>query len=513
MAEGFHEHGTKVTLLTSRYSGSARRSVAPFGQVVRVGGKFSVYPLALAWLLVHRRHVDAVVDSQNGIPFFSPAVVRRTTPVTLLIHHVHQQQFTEYFSRPLALFGRLLERQASALVYGERPVCVVSPSSRSDVRRQLRLSGPIFLVPCGQDRALDTAGRDRSVEPRLIYVGRLVRQKRLELLVEALAEVAERLTTVELHLVGDGEERSQLESLAQRLGVEHRLIFHGKVSDDRRDELLASAWLFVTPSVAEGWGLSAMEAAAHGVPTVSYRVPGLRDVIAEGSTGWLVDDQADLAPAIMNALGLLAVPANAAAYAANCLARVERFSWTATADRILGVLSSERDRLSSPFLDRRESSDAATVAVLAWRDLAGNLLGRIRRQDQVRIAPGAVELLIVGADEEGAAHALERMGVQSREVRSMRVARSADLIGWDFDAGALALDLSLGAGHQVVQLAGYITDQRDPPRRRHDAIEPAQSDTDTAYELHEDARARSADGALSPRLVPATDGRAALASE
>jgi glycosyltransferase involved in cell wall biosynthesis len=516
VAERFHEHGANVTLLTSRYRGSARSSAAPFGRIVRLGGTFSVYPMVLAWLLLHRRQVDAVVDSQNGIPFFSAAVVRRTTPVTLLIHHVHQQQFALYFPRPLAVLGRLLEKQVSTLVYGDRPVCVVSPSSRTEVRRQLGLAGPIFLVPCGQDRATRTGRRDRAVEPRLVYVGRFVRQKRLELLIDALGEVIDsKFATVELHLVGDGEARAELEQLAQRLGVAEHVVFHGKVPDSRRDELLASAWLFVSPSVAEGWGLSAMEAAAHGVPTVSFRVPGLQDVIADGSTGWLVDEEADLGTAIVKALGLLDSPAKAAVYAESCRARVERFSWAAAADRVLGVLSSERDRLSNPSGDRRESSDAATVAVLAWHDVASNVLGRIRRQDQIRIGPGAgaVEVLIVGADEQGAARALDRMGVASGEVDSMRVARSADLIGWDLDAGALTLGLRLGAGHEVVQLAGYLADGRGRPAALRGGLEPGRSGTLGSYHVIEGAPTRLAGGPYPPQLERAADDRTALASE
>ncbi|MCU1492134.1 MAG: group 1 glycosyl transferase [Acidimicrobiaceae bacterium] len=440
IAERFHAHGARVTLVTAGYRGAARRTETPFCTIVRMGNTFTVYPLALLWILLRLRRIDAVIDSQNGIPFFSPAVVRQRTPVALLIHHVHQHQFALYFPRWLTFIGRFLENQASSWVYGLRPVCVVSPSSRTEVRRQLSFRGPIFLVPCGQDATRNEAEVARSERPRIIYVGRFVRQKRLELLIRAIGEVViNEVPDMELHLVGDGEERIALERLVEELGLREQVVFHGKVSDARRDELVASSWLCVSPSVAEGWGMSIMEAAAYGVPALSLRVPGLQDTIEDGVTGWLADDKDDFGKAIVAALRTLEELTTAQVWANRCRARAQRFNWNATADRLLGILASERDRRLNPLLDRRESSDAATVVALERSFFPIEFLRRLRRQDQVRFASNTVALLLVGADEEGARSACIRIGLALDHVRSIRLARSADLIGWDLDAGAAEL--------------------------------------------------------------------------
>jgi hypothetical protein len=295
-------------------------------------------------------------------------------------------------------------------------------------------------VPCGQDTTLHENTTVRSERPRIIYVGRFVRQKRLELLARAIGDVvANEVPDVELHLVGDGEERVPLEHLVDELGLRERVIFHGKVPDARRDELLASSWLCVSPSIAEGWGMSIMEAAAHGVPALSLRVPGLQDTIEDGVTGWLANDEQDFAKMIVAALRSLEEPRAAEVWAARCRARAARFNWNATADRLLGILASERDRLVNPLLDRREPSDAATFAMLARSHFSNEFLQRLRRQDQVRFATSTVDLLLVGADERGAGRAFTRIGFPLHEVLSVRLARSADLIGWDLDAGAAEL--------------------------------------------------------------------------
>jgi glycosyltransferase involved in cell wall biosynthesis len=439
VAERIDELGGRVTLLTARHPGSARSSRTGFGTIRRMGNAFSVYPLALMWLLLHRRDVDAVIDSQNGIPFFSPLVLRRGTPSVLLIHHVHQEQFGLYFPSWLTFVGRLLENQGSALVYGSRAVCVVSPSSRTEVRKKLSFRGPIFVTPCGQDIGLDEARGNRSAEPSVVYVGRVVRQKRLELLIAGFTSVIAEYPNAQLHVIGDGDERERLEQLAADTGLNDQITFHGRVPDLRRDELLSSAWLFVTPSRAEGWGMSVMEAATLGVPALSFRVAGLQDAIEEGATGWLVDEGADLGPAISAALSELAVPAFAEQIASRCQARTKRFTWSTTADRLLGVLSSERERLLHLVLDRREMADLATVVTYGRSQFSLELFRRLRCQDQVRFESNTVELLLVGTDEDGATGALNRIGFPVGPANTMRVARSIDFIGWDLDVASAKL--------------------------------------------------------------------------
>ena len=157
--------GAEVTLLTSRPCGTARRERANFGQVIRLGGTFTTYPLVLAWLVWNRRRVDGVIDSENGIPYFTPLAVRRSTPVILLIHHVHQEQFAVYFPPVIRGVARWLERTATAWVYGRHPVCAVSPSTRGAIRRALGVRGS--RVCRAQRRPVARPLNDRAVPSQL----------------------------------------------------------------------------------------------------------------------------------------------------------------------------------------------------------------------------------------------------------------------------------------------------------------------------------------------------------
>jgi glycosyltransferase involved in cell wall biosynthesis len=427
VAQQLRRRGARVTLLTSRPKGAARAEETGFGRTVRGGGTFTVYLFALWWLLWHRRTVDAVIDSQNGIPFFSPLAVRRSTPVTLLVHHVHQHQFRLYFRWPLSRIGQWLEKTASRWVYGDRSICVVSPSSRTEVRRQLRLRGQIFVAACGQDRPV-AVDRVRSDRPRIVVVGRVVAHKRFDLLMRAMPAVLARFHRAELHVVGDGAGLGELRRLAEVTGVADAVHFHGRVSDEDRDRLLRSAWITVGCSVGEGWGLSMVEAAAAGVPAVGLRVPGLRDSILDGRTGWLVGDVGDLDTAVVNALHQLADPAVTAGMEHECRAWAARFTWQATADRLFAVLSGEFTRLRDDTAGTVRATDATTLIELPLSSLAGADLSRLPGTDQIDFGDGSARLLMFGGDEHEAVARLRSIGVEGPV--TARPARPFELLGW-----------------------------------------------------------------------------------
>src|SRR5215475_10671080 len=174
--------------LAARGSGQPRREYRDGIRIVRVGGRFTVYPLAAAWLLAHRRSFDAVLDCQNGIPFFTPCVLPRRVPVLCVVHHVHTAQFQVHFPAALARAGQFLEGPAARLAYRRHACVAVSPSTVTAMRERLRWTGDIYLIPNGapqpgQPRA---PGPGRSVS----WVGRLVAHKRAELLLPVARRLA-----------------------------------------------------------------------------------------------------------------------------------------------------------------------------------------------------------------------------------------------------------------------------------------------------------------------------------
>ncbi|WP_241837956.1 glycosyltransferase [Streptomyces sp. CB03234] len=211
------------------------------------------------------------------------------------------------------------------------------------------------------------------------------------------------------------------------------VVFHGRLPDPRRDALLATAWMTVTTAAREGWGLSVMEAAAAGVPALAYDVPGLRDTVHDGRTGWLLGPDEDLSTVLTTALRALVPEAEAAAWDGRCRARAESFTWPATAAHLLAALTEERHRLRS---SRRGTGASARDRRLFPRHPAFSSPPACRPDRPARHRPLDVSaprarLLLPGTDEHDARAVLDRMGVDpgDRRVR-VRLARHRDTVGW-----------------------------------------------------------------------------------
>ena len=409
--------GAVVTWFSATVEGRPGKEVTGGIRFIRSGGDLTVYLKAAAYLVRASDEFDIVVDCQNGIPFFSPIFARSGTPIVQVIHHVHQDQFATRFSAPLATLGRLLEGPMARRVYGPRAIAAVSPSTRLEVRTRLRFPAPIFVVPNGSIDVPAMTG-PRDPHPTVAVVSRLVPHKRLDLLLGEIAVATRQIPNLRVDLVGDGAERSRLEGLVTDLGLRDTVTVHGYLPAAERDALLSRAWLTASTSAAEGWGCSIIEAAAWGIPCLALRVPGIRDAVLHGSTGWLVDRPEQFAPTLVSVLAELADEERAREVAEACQAWARCFTWDRTADLLAGVLLAET---RAPSVNRRAErriarADIATLATFATPE-GDELRSRLRATDQISRHGADTVLLLNGCDEFDAATLLRRLGIVDAEIR------------------------------------------------------------------------------------------------
>ena len=126
-----------------------------------------------------------------------------------------------------------------------------------------------------------------------------------------------------------------------RDGTGDRVRLHGFLPEEDKNSVLASCHLHVTASEFEGWGLTVIEAAHLGVPTVAYDVDGLRDSVRDGETGWLVREGEELADVVARALEELSDPRRAEAVRRACRAWASRFTWEASGARMTRLVAGE----------------------------------------------------------------------------------------------------------------------------------------------------------------------------
>lgn len=140
-----------------------------------------------------------------------------------------------------------------------------------------------FQVP-----APDPALRLRYAEPEeriIFFIGRLVREKGVQVLLEALQKLRERIPHVRAIIAGQGPYAEELHRLALHLGLDRQVTFAGYVDEQTRNQLYAQADVAVFPSLYEPFGLVALEAMAAGTPVVVSDTGGFAETVEHGVNG------------------------------------------------------------------------------------------------------------------------------------------------------------------------------------------------------------------------------------
>jgi glycosyltransferase involved in cell wall biosynthesis len=333
--------GHRVSVIASSYPGAQRfERIADGLEVHRMGGRSTIFPRAImrqARGLVP--DADVVLEVVNGITFLTPLWLRK--PRVTLVHHVHRDHYVEEMGSSGKLAAFLLETAPLRFLYRRSRFLTISHASARDIAAHRISLDRIDVGYIGVE--LDAFGADeskRAPEPTLLYLGRLKRYKRIEVVLDAL----EACPGAVLDIAGDGDHRDELVAEIQRRGLAERVRMHGHVSEELKHELYQRAWLNMTASSAEGWCLTVMEAAASGTPSAALAVGGLPESIVDGRTGVLASDPAEL---VERTRQVMADPRLRQRLGQAAHARAQEFTWDATAARTLAVLRAEHERATA----------------------------------------------------------------------------------------------------------------------------------------------------------------------
>lgn len=296
VSRGLTRRGHQVALLSGQRGHLRSEEIIDHVSITRRSGWLGPH-LAEPEFLSRHSDADVVIDDLgHAVPWATTLISR--LPVIPLFYHLHRRTLPGQTSAGKAALLSGLESAYPILYHGRR-FMTISPSSASDLSKLGIPPGDITIAPPGVD--LEMFKPDGLTEkPELIYFGGLRPYKRASHGFEVLRMLRDRNLDVHLCVVGESDQLDRLRRQAEELRCAEWVEFAGRMSREQLARRVSRAWVNLHFSKSEGWCLSALEAAAAGVPTVGYQVPGISDSVRSGETGVLTPDS-DL-PAVANAV-------------------------------------------------------------------------------------------------------------------------------------------------------------------------------------------------------------------
>jgi glycosyltransferase involved in cell wall biosynthesis len=225
------------------------------------------------------------------------------TPLVATWHEFWGEHWDEYLVHRPAVARVARWTEAGAVRFGDRHVAVSAFTADRLVAAGLR---PDRVRVVGNGLPLEAFAEvpTSAVVSDLIFVGRLIEDKRVDLLIEAVARLRGELPGLRCLVIGDGPERPALEALVAERGLRDRVWFMGPVGEAEKVALLKGSKLLVLPSVREGFGIAAVEGQAAGLVPIVVRSPhsAAPAVVHDGIDGVVCDPLPEALAAVVRSL-------------------------------------------------------------------------------------------------------------------------------------------------------------------------------------------------------------------
>lgn len=232
-----------------------------------------------------------VIDCQ-GFPFFSCFAAKINSlfggsPLIITLHEVWNDYWYEYLGKA-GFFGKLVEKLMVNLTVR---IIAVSRKTKTDLKA-MKPSEKSVVIPNGIDFNYISKISPADEKLDVIFAGRLIKEKNVELLIRAIPNVKEKIPDIKCCIIGDGPERAKLEEIVQELDIQNNVEFKGFMKNyDDLISYMKSSEVFVLPSTREGFGIVVIEANACGLPVVvvDHKMNAASDLIINNKNGIISD--------------------------------------------------------------------------------------------------------------------------------------------------------------------------------------------------------------------------------
>lgn len=282
---------------------------------------------------------DFYIEDYHGVSLGISAYLSK--PSVILVHEVAGEIWKQMWKFPFSWIGYYLEKIVLHFLKNSWFIAV-SESTRRDLIQHGISPARIFLISEGSNLPpVDKPKARKERKEQFVFVGRICKMKRVDLLLGAFAELLTFYPDARLTLAGkmDPDFQQEFDFLMNSLKLSKNVDLKGFVSNQEKIQLMQESLAVVSASMHEGFGLIVLEGNSQGTPALTFNVPGYRDLIENGKNGYMVDypDIRSLSGRMREILGM-----ELEKYKELCQSSLQiskKYSWDQTAEDFQNIIS------------------------------------------------------------------------------------------------------------------------------------------------------------------------------
>ena len=289
LAKRLVEDGHTVRFITGGFAGAKTEIIKDGYQINRVGNRYTVYYKASQYYKQNLQGwADIVIDEVNTAPFFSPFYAKGKK--ILFFHQLCREIWFYQIIFPVSIIGYLIEPIYLWLLRNNR-VITISNSTKLDLLKYGFKKDNIHIISEGieLEPISDLNSITKFDTPTILSLGSIRAMKRTKDILQAYNLAKQSIPNLELIIAGDSNDPYGQEFLQEIQKSEYKkdIQYLGKVSKQKKIELMQKSHIILVTSVKEGWGLIVTEANSQGTSAIVYDVDGLRDSVKNKKTGYI----------------------------------------------------------------------------------------------------------------------------------------------------------------------------------------------------------------------------------
>ena len=277
--------GHSVDIITSRFDKQRRSESISNLNFTRYRGYLGPH-IALPFRLFHLRYDVVIGDLGHVVPW--PSLIFSRGKLICIFYHLHRRTLKGQVGKLKRKILVLIEKLYS-IIYKRATFVTISSTSHRDLISLGINPDRIVIIPPSIDSKFFKP-RKKAEKPHIIYFAGLRDYKRPHLAIQVLQRLLERGIDTILTITGDGPSLKKLQSISRNNNLDKHITFTGKISREELAYKISISHVNVQFSIAEGFGITAIEAAACGTPTVAFKVPGTVDAVKNGENGFLINN-------------------------------------------------------------------------------------------------------------------------------------------------------------------------------------------------------------------------------